>query len=161
MDSKKEIYLHAETLKEPKLITIEEEKTVEEILSKHNQINVEEEVLCFIEDGEEILDIKVTITELKHKTHLHCHRCRMVRTIVTYNGRNIEAEINPSTTGKKVKERALKEFGIPHNEWGDYVIRLGNASGEEIEDHQHIGSFVSFPNCAITLFLTRIVSIQG
>jgi len=164
---KKQIYLHGEGLKRPQVISVSEDltavKIIEEFLKKSNIENSEKSKLSiFIENNDAInKGDEDSLSNIVSKSHLHCHRCKKVHVKVNYNGQEIEKKFPPSKTVGKIFKWTIKEFGITEEDAADLVLRLGGANGQILDNTEHIGSFVTYPNCEVTLFLTPKVLIQG
>lgn len=94
-----------------------------------------------------------------HRAHVHCHRCQHVAVTVTYNGVSKSHSFKPSATGKKIMKWALDEFKLKGADAADKVLRFENK--EELDETAHIGTYAQFPKCAVQLFLTARVEVQG
>lgn len=157
------IYLHEENKKESRYLTVNSDTTIADLLKialpEHN--GESENFQVFIEDeetpknkGDHLAHIGV-----KDKSHIHCHRCKKIKVSVSYNGQSFEHAVEPSLTAKRIKKKAGEKFGISVSDLADLVLQLPDES--VLQDHDHIGSFVSFPECKIHLNLIPQNLIQG
>lgn len=168
MKKDKQIYLHGEGLKETKFIEIGSETKISEIVKEFEAITgvastKEAPVECYTDDDDSPLDKSSTAGSKKidKRSHVHCHRCKEVEVIVTYNGREEKFSFPPQTKAEKVFKKAIKEFKISDSDASNLVLRLGNGQGEILQDDDHIGSFVSYPACTLSLYLTPKKQVQG
>ncbi len=121
-------------------------------------------VECFIEDKESPSEKSATTASLKieKRSHVHCHRCKKVAVAITYNGKEEKISVPPQTVAEKIFKLAIKAFNISSSDRGsNLVLRLDNGQGQILQDDDHIGSFVNYPACHITLFLTPKKQVQG
>lgn len=168
MKKDKQIYLHGEGLKEAKFIEIGSETKISEIVKEFEAITgvastKEASVECYADDADSPLDKSSTAGSMKidKRSHVHCHRCRKVEVVVTYNGREEKFSFPPQTKAEKVFKKAIKEFKISDSDASNLVLRLDNGQGEILQDDDHIGSFVSYPACHLSLYLTPKKQVQG
>ena len=168
MNKEIELYLHGDESREPKLIRVSLEDTVESLIEKARAAGLlsaigAEDPHIFLEDVDEEFNAKEKICgcHIRHRQHLHCHRCQRVEVSVTYNGVVKAETFPPSATIKRICKWALKEFDITGADAADKTLRLGDPNGPELTDDVHIGSLVKFPNCKISLFLTVLQAVQG
>ena len=160
-----QIYGHFENIREPKLIEVPENASVKQVLETVQQqfqpgLNVKELEL-YLEDQEQPLkkEEKAEPSGIKKKAHIHCHRCAKVQITVFYNGQDKPISFPPSATGKALLHKAIREFGISESDAGDYLLKLEDKT--VLQSTDHIGSFVSYPHCAVKLFLTPTKPVQG
>ncbi len=160
-----EIYVHSINGDDPKLIRIDEEKTVEEAIKTIKaelKLPPESEFFLFIEDEEKDLESHRKLIEcgVKHRHHLHCHTCRRIHVIVSYNGVQKENQFSPSTKVRAILKWALYAFGLLGADAEGKVLRL-SATGQELLSDAHIGSFAKSSECQVKLALTPIVRVEG
>ena len=167
MDNQKFV-IFGEWIKEPTMHETNDEislKELKEIFRGYSQLeNVqEEEMHIFIEDEDGEID-EVLFKEItkKHGRHrFHCHRCRKIDVQVSFNGREFHREFNPATTEKKIMHWLKEETGMSKEEMMNHELRIGNLNGEVMRDDLHLGSYITFPQCHIQLFLTPKERFQG
>lgn len=159
------IYLHGENNRDPKLIEVSEDASVNEVIIKYNQEFSTsyklEDVELFIED-EEGLKQKDEVGEkagLKMKAHIHCHRCKKIAVVISYNGENKQFHFPPSITAKVILRQGVHAFNISPSDAGDYLLKLDDKT--ILQPSDHIGSYASFPHCQVILFLTPTKPVQG
>lgn len=162
-----EVYLHGEQLKDDKIIKVSNNQSVRDLLKSFldfsklgSDVN---EIKLYLEDKEDFKDQNLNVMEIgiKRHSHIHCHRCRHISLTVTYNGQNKDRKFAPSATGKRILKWAIKEFEISESDAANLVLRINSPLGEILQSYGHIGSFVHFPHCKITLFLTPNIQVQG
>jgi len=168
MKKDKQIYLHGEGLKEAKFIEISSEMMISEIVKEFEVITgvastKEAPVECYLDDDDNPLDKSSTAgsKKIEKRSHIHCHRCKKVEVVVMYNGREEKFSFPPQTKAEKVFKKAIKELKISASEASNLVLRLGNAQGEILQDDDRIGSFVNYPACHLSLYLTPKKQVQG
>jgi hypothetical protein len=153
------IYIHGENNKDAKSIDVPENSTNEEILlvykEKFGNLIMQEEILVFVEDEQEHHEHH----RHHHNTHIHCHRCKHITVSISYNTGIKAFHVAPSATGKKLLEKAANAFSILPIDAADLLLRLSD--GKDIESTDHIGSFVSYPNCAIAISLVPNPQVKG
>jgi hypothetical protein len=131
--------------------------------AKKAGLTVDEETTIFVEDSEEALagDARLKDHGVKNKHHLHCHRCRTVELAVTFNGQVKTRKFSPSQKVKRVLKWAVGAFELHGVDAENKELRVGGVGGTILQSQQHIGSFVSAPQCRLDLYLTAIVEVQG
>lgn len=156
-----ELYIHTADHREPKLVKIDEDATVEELLNRIAP-DADGDIHLTIEGEEEPHDRHRKLREcgLKHRHHVHCHRCRKVAVTVFYNGEQSRS-FSPSATIEKVVHWALRAFGLKGADALDKVLRLPDAPNEVLPESAHIGSFVKPHACEVRLNLTGKVEVNG
>jgi len=160
-----QIYLHGENEASPKLIEISEGASLREIIEiyQHEFANSgqAEEINIYLEDEGEALEKHHSLKDagIKHRSHVHCHRCKKVEVTVIYNGDDKSFEFSPATKAKNVLKKAINAFGISESDAHDYLLKLDDKTVLQPDDH--IGSFTSSPRCQVKLFLTAKKPVQG
>lgn len=163
--NKHQVYFHGENHREPKFIDISPEISVEEIIviyqREFGEGSAVEEIELFVEDVDEPRPRHHRGEEagIRHRGHIHFHRCKRIEVIIMYNGDDKTLSFPPSTTVKRIFLKAIEAFRISEKDAGDYVLKLED--GTILQSADHIGSFTAFPKCNIKLFLTAIKPIQG
>jgi hypothetical protein len=162
-----ELFVHTQNGVDPKLIKVSEESTVTEVLeiivaAGGHGGKVEEEILVFTEDCDEPIEHhrKLSECEIRHRHHIHCHRCRKVEVSVFYNAEHRKA-FSPGTTVKRVLEWAVKAFKLSPTDAADKILVLKGNPSEELPTDAHIGSFAAPHHCSVELCLTAPVEVQG
>lgn len=156
-----ELYVHTAESREPKLVKIEEDATVEELLTRIAP-NANGDIHLSVEDEDEPHDRKRKLCEcgVKHRHHVHCHRCQKVAVTVFYNGEQSRS-FAPSATIERVLKWALHAFELKGADALDKVLRLPGAPNEPLPESAHIGSFVKAHSCDVRLELTGKVEVNG
>lgn len=165
MTNQIEIYLHGAGTTEEKIIHVPEDATVRDVLeaAKKAGVNVDADTFLTVEDADDELpgDARLHEHGVKHKHHLHCHRCHKVEVSVTFNGQVKSRKFAPGRKVKGVLKWTVEAFSLNGVDAENKELRLGGASGTILQSQQHIGSFVQVPNCSLDLYLTAIVEVQG
>ena len=156
-----ELYIHTAEHCNPKLIKIDEDATIEELL-KRLAPDVHGELHLTIEGEEEPHERHRKLHEcgIKHRKHVQCHRCRKIAVTVFYNGEQ-SLSFAPSATIEKVLHWVLQAFGLKGADALDKVLRLTDAPDEVLPESAHIGSYVKPPTCEVRLNLTGKVEVNG
>ncbi|MGA3267411.1 MAG: hypothetical protein ABSE16_11375 [Verrucomicrobiota bacterium] len=162
-----ELYVHSAKDAEPMMIRVGAGASVEELLKKVHEAGfcegpLEELYLFAEEDGNPCnREHSLEYCGLKHRHHIHCHRCRQVRIGVNYNGVEKDETFPPSAKVKRVLRWAVDAFGLKGADAEDKVLRLAEPPQIELLGDQHIGSFVHSLKCELTLCLVPRVRFQG
>jgi hypothetical protein len=165
MSQQIEIYLHGAGTAEEKIIKVPDDATVHDVIqaAKQSGFAVDSDVIVMIEDAEEPLhaDARLSDCGVKHKHHLHCHRCHKVELAVSFNGQVKTKQFLPGKRVKGVLKWAVDAFELHGVDAENKELRLGSASGTILQSQQHIGSFVYASDCHVELYLAAIVEVQG
>jgi len=156
MNNKISIYLHQENQLKPEIVTVDKNTTYSKLMNELSK-NDRSEIHIFREN-EEMAEDKEESVHLEAKSHIHCHRCKKVQITVTYNGQAVNLTLPPSSTGEKILSKSCKELGITKDDATDLHLKNGNLV---IQFKDHIGSYVSFPDCQINLNLLPNNQMQG
>jgi len=156
-----ELYIHTAEGRDPKLIKIDEEATVEELL-KRIAPNANGEIHLIVEGEDEPHELHRKLCEcgIKHRHHVHCHRCRKVAVTVFYNGEQSRS-FAPSATIERVLKWALHAFELKGADALDKVLRLPETPNKPLPESAHVGSFVTRQSCELRLELTGKVEVNG
>lgn len=160
MEKKLQVYFYGQGAKEPKIIDVPEEGTVKELLDVLVSNGVAKEGShVFLNDEEDHLLFELTLEKagIKHKSHVHCHKCRRIKVEVSYNGKPFTEEVSPSAKAKRIIANAAKFFSIPEKDAAGLVLRL--ADNVELQDSDSIALFAV--DCSISLFLVHPVRVEG
>jgi hypothetical protein len=162
-----ELYVHTQDGADPKLVKASEESSITELLEIIATAGglggkVDEEILVFTEDCDEPVERhrKLSECEIRHRHHIHCHRCRKVKVSVFYNEEKQET-FAPATTVKRVLKWAIKAFKLSPADAADKILVLKGNSNEELPLDAHIGSFAQPHHCSVELCLTAPIEVQG
>ena len=164
MIDKLKVYLHGESIAEAKIIEIESGASHEEIIKYfHKETNASgsvEDYKLFIEreDADGITIEEEEVIVIKHKTHIHCHRCEKVEATIGYQHLTENFPVGPETTVAQLTKLAAKAFRVSPVDAADLVLRLGT---DILPVTEHIGTLVKYPDCKITLALTPPKQFQG
>lgn len=159
-----DIFYQGEGIREVDHIEVTDEHTFEAvktaIIKKHG---LQGEMLIFIEDCEEPIDEKEHAH--KHAGHAgvkaHVHRCREVKTLVTFNGETVEHQFAPAATVAKVKQWAAeKKFKMTPAEAGEHVLQLVG-SHVRPDAGTHLGALTSCPECRVVFDLVPNERVNG
>src|ERR1700683_373865 len=103
-----EIYVHTTNGIEPKLIRTSEDATVKQLIETiveagELKTGQDEDIRLFLEDSDEPVELhrKLSECEIRHRHHVHCHRCHRVKVSVFYNGEKHES-FPPSATVTRI-----------------------------------------------------------
>ena len=162
-----EVYVHTHEGVEPKLIKVSEESTVKELVEAicptgGFEGKPREEILVFLEDCDEPVEHhrKLSECEIRHRHHVHIHRCKKVKVGVFYNSER-DAVFAPSAKVKRVLHWAINAFKLTPAEAADKVLGLKGNPNAELNPDAHIGSYAKPHQCAVELCLVAPVEING
>ena len=163
-----DVYVHTCEGTDPRLIKIAEDAAVEELLERLRTAGVVlgepgEEVLLFIENGDEAVGRgrKLSDCGIRHRHHLHCHRCRHIRVAAFYNGVEKSASFSPSAKVGRVLKWAVAAFELKGVDADNKGLYLKDSPNVELLNDAHIGSFAKFPGCEVKVCLAPIIRVQG
>ena len=162
-----EVFVQMEGVKDILLIELAEDGTVHDLLhaameqGKHLG-NDEAPAMVFIEDAEDVLELDHRLEKagIRHRGHVHIHRCNRIEVSVTFNGKKITRAFPPSSTIGRIKKWAAKEFGMTEKDASEHVLQVSGATATPDED-THLGTLVTHPNCHISFDLVPKVRIEG
>lgn len=160
-----EVYVHGDQSPEPRLISVGETTTIQEIakiavdsgVSSGGEVDIQ--VFLVDEDSPLTPGNEAGGCGIKHRHHIHCHRCRQIQVSVNYNGELKKHSFAPSVKGKRILDWALDAFHLTGVDAANKVLRV-NAT-VEVDPEDHIGSFAKFPECSVVLSLTAVVRVEG
>jgi hypothetical protein len=162
-----ELYVHTNNGAEPFLIQMSEDAAVTEVLQTIASSGglggkVEDEILVFMEDCDEPVERhrKLAELEIRHRHHLHCHKCHKVQVSAFYNGVHSKT-FSPATKVERVLKWAIKAFKLSSTDAADKILVLKNQGADELPLDAHIGSFTQPHHCALEVCLTAPVEVQG
>jgi hypothetical protein len=162
-----ELYVHSAKDAEPTMIRIGTDVLVEDLLKKIHEAGLcdgpLEELHIFAEEVGEPLKRgqSIELCGVKHRHHIHCHKCHRIRVGVSYNGVEKSESFTPSAKVKRVLKWAVGAFDLKGVDGENKMLRLANPPQTELLSDQHIGSFVTEPQCEIKLCLVSRVRFQG
>lgn len=162
-----ELYVHSAKGAEPTMIRIGTDALVEELLKRILEAGLcngpLEELHVFAEEEGEPLKRELSIENcgVKHRHHVHCHKCHRIRVGVIYNGVEKSESFSPSAKVKRVLKWAVDAFDLKGADGQNKVLRLADPPQAELLSDQHIGSFATHLHCDLKLCLVPRVRFQG
>ena len=159
------IYVQVEGEKKPKLVEVPSTASIKDVLAPlaAQGVHVGDDIVMFVEDEEDELPQHERLHEhnIKHRDHLHCHRCRKIEVRVSLNGTNHCQVFPPSTRIAKVKKWAAPLFEKDGFDGTDEMaLQIANST-EQPSDDAHIGTLVTHPACELTFDLIGKPLVQG
>ncbi|QBR02494.1 hypothetical protein [Paraburkholderia pallida] len=121
-----------------------------------------EDVLIFVEDGDEPLTaetLEITLAGAQHHK-LHAHHCRHIEVTVNYNVHTAKHHFSPSTTVGKVLRWAEDKFKISESEAGHLQLQLAGTSDRPVLT-THLGALTHGRECSVVFDLLPSHRIQG
>ena len=121
------------------------------------------EVFLFLENGDEVVEGIVCISEHARSSSLkvHLHRCRHIEVTVAFNGQVVEHRFSPAATVAKVKHWAAEhKFGMTPEEAGEHVLQIAG-SHDRPAPGTHIGALIDGRVCGIAFDLVPDERING
>ena len=92
--------------------------------------------------------------------HIHCHRCRRVKTSVSYNGRDRHHQFSPAATVETARRWAVDKFKIPATDAERLFLWL-LGSEQPLDGTKHLGDLAQSPDCELALLLLPDPRVQG
>ena len=161
----KKNYLHGENDRAIRPVEIAADAAYHDVLEifkrEFNITDPAADYVLFFEEDEIFADgteVKVEL-EIVHKGHYHGHRCKVIRTVVAYNGQPKEFNFKPSATGMKVLETVTEKFGMSPVDATDLLLKVDENTIVQATDH--IGSFAGHHDCSLRLMLVSDKVVQG
>ena len=156
------LFLSGENIKEPRIIEVEEGTSIGEIVIKEFGASgaATEEIIVLLENDDRPREHTHHAKDhFRHHDHIHCHRCRDIELTFSYNNQVESIRVPPSRTGGELV-RAIPDL---------FKITLRDAEGLKMEISEdvhvaindHIGRFVSYPECKLQITLTSKHKVQG
>jgi hypothetical protein len=121
-----EIHIHSRDGEAPRLVSISEDATIEELLQKLSPGN-HTDLYLIVGDEDHPHDKRRKLSEcgVKHQHHVHCHPRTLHYTV--------DAEPQKTTQHKLTAEEIMKNAGVdPKNH---YLILLAGKGQESFKDH--------------------------
>jgi len=161
----KKVYLHGENdraIKEVEIAADAAHHHLLEVFKREFQItDTAGDYVLFFEEDEIFADgteVKVEF-EIIHKGHYHAHRCKVIKTTVSYNGQTAAFHFKPAATGKRVLHAVIHKFGISPVDAADLLLKVDDKT--IVQPTDHIGSFVGHHDCSLALMLVADKVVQG
>jgi len=121
------------------------------------------ETFLFLENGEEVIEELVCISEHARGGNLkvHVHRCRHVEVTVGFNGRVAERRFSPAATVAKIKRWAAEEkFGMTPEEAGEHVLQIAGTHHRPAPG-THVGALTDGRVCGVAFDLVPDERVNG
>ena len=143
-----ELYLHNRESEEPKLLVVEEEVRLEEVVVEHGGGG------AWLEDVDEELDVKLTIREIEivEHGHIHVNTCKQIAVTVRQD-ESKERHFAPSATVGRIYDWAAGPEGFkltPDQKVKHTLIISGTTT--EPDKATHVGSLANH-DCAVSFDL--------
>jgi hypothetical protein len=120
------------------------------------------DVAVMLEDDDREIPGSATLAEagLTNRKRVHVHRCRKVRVSVNFNGNTINDDLPPSTTVRKIKKWADKEFEIDKIDATAHALQLCGGPDRPDED-AHVGTLTNNAACSVCFDLVPKQRVEG
>jgi hypothetical protein len=152
------IYVHTANAEDPKILAVEAESTVAELLKT---VGGE---LMWLEDADDEIDQSVTlaaagVTELGH---VHIGHCKKIEVSVRFGGETKTRSFSPSARIRRVAKWAMgpSGFDLSEAEAEKHVLELPG-SDHRVPDRTHVGSIADATTCSLVLDLQPKVRHEG
>lgn len=163
-----EIFLQGEGIKDIVLLKVPQDGIVQDIVNVAKAdghiYGDEASYIVYLEDAENILDTKATLSAagISHRTHVHISRCLKVKVTVNFNGGSKTIDFPPPTTIRHVKKWATSKsvFDLTETDAGTHVLQICGSNTRPAEDI-HIGALVTCPDCLICFDLAPVIRVEG
>lgn len=121
------------------------------------------EAFLFLENGDEVVEEPVCISEHARNSSLkvHLHRCRHIEVTVGFNGQVVEHRFSPAATVARVKRWAAEhKFGMTPEEAGEHVLQIAGTHDRPAPG-THIGALSDGRVCGIAFDLVPDERVNG
>lgn len=157
-----EVYVHVEGSREPKLAKVSEDATLKEVAAAAGcSLNEADDIFIGRQDDDNAFHHGDSLdkAKVKHRQHIHCHRCKKIQVSVLYNGQK-ERDFSPAIRLDVILRWAIREFNLEGQDAADMALFL---PGEQspLDGDIHIGSLASFPECSVTLAMNAPALVNG
>jgi hypothetical protein len=162
-----DLYVHSAKDAEPRLIKVDEDILVADLVRKIAESGLcegsHEEILIFVENESEPLDREHSAKHcgLQHRHHVHCHKCHHIQVAVIYNGVEKNEAFPPSTKVRRVLKWAIEAFNLKGADAENKILRLASPPETELSNDAHLGSYAYAPACYVKLCLLPPIRFQG
>lgn len=163
---KMQVFLQGEGISKTKLVEIPPDGTIQAVIeaaSEHGlPLEPNETAVVMLEDSDDTIESNVNIqdTAIKHRCHIHVHRCRKVTVTVRFNGVQHERPFPPSATIKRITRWATRKFGLDDVDAPDHALQICNTQ-DRPEETVHVGTLVQHPHCQICFDLVPKQRVEG
>ncbi len=119
-------------------------------------------VLIFVEELDEAShdDHPVDAHASRGNIKVHVHRCRRIRTTVSYNGRNAEHQFAPGATVARVKKWAADKLGISPEDASELMLQIAGTK-DRPSPGTHLGALAKCPECHVHFDLVPDERVNG
>jgi hypothetical protein len=161
-----EVFMQMEGVKDIVLVHVPKSGSVRDLIgvAKEHGPDLGEEGLIkvFIEDEDGAVELDLFLEEagIKHRGHVHIHRCPHIEVSVNFNGRRVTDTFSPSATVARVKKWAAKELGMTEKDAAEHVLEV-TGTRISLDEDIHIGTLVNHPECRISLDLRPKIRVEG
>ena len=162
-----EVFLQGEGLKDIVLVQVPRDGNVGDLIEAAKERGLllgddKTPSLVFIEEGEDELNLNESLKEsgIRHRSHIHIHRCRKIKVLVNFNGQQESREFPPSATVGRVKKWAVKVFNMSDVDATEHVLQI-TGSDERPDEDIHIGTLVTCPNDQLSFDLVPKIRVEG
>jgi hypothetical protein len=151
-----------------KTIDVELNSTIGQIIkhnvpqASHNEDFHEDFEVYVLGQSEELSkDNSCHDQKIKHHDSLVIHRCKKVSVKVEYAGRDFIDTYNVAAEFEAVLKKALHEFSIKGKEASDFQLFLTKDQSQVVNLGYPVGAYVKYPECKITVYLSKPKANQG
>ena len=161
-----EVFLQMEGVKDIMLVHVPKGGSVRDLLGAAKEhgpkFDDEELIKVFIEDEDESVELDLILDEagIKHRGHVHIHRCHRIDVSVNFNGSQVTNPFPPSATVARVKKWATHELGMTEKDAAEHVLEVSGTK-VSLDEDIHIGTLVHYPECRISFDLRPKVRVEG
>lgn len=158
-----EVYVHAEGSREPKLVKVSDDTTLQDVAEMAGcSLNEADDIFIGRQDDDNAFHHGDSMdkSNVKHRQHIHCHRCKEILVSILYNGVQKERDFSPAIRLEVILRWATREFSLKGQDAADMALFL---PGEQspLDGDIHIGSLASFPECSVTLAMNAPALVNG
>jgi hypothetical protein len=160
-----QLFLQFEGNRRIELIEVDADSPVQEIIAAALRVGLPEdcraEACVFGEEGEEPLDLGVTLTAagVRDKHRIHVHRCRKIAVTLHFNDVTDKHHFPPSATVERVKRYFVHKIHMSPVDATEHVLQICGTT-DRPEPDQHIGALVSC-TCSVCFDLVPIKRVEG
>lgn len=155
-------FLSGEMMNEPHIIEVDEQASISEVLVMEfgpRGVQVEDVMVLLENENEPRPHGEQVQGHFRHHDHIHCHRCKDVEITFSYNNKVRSEKVPPSTTGGKLIELISKLYNVSKSDAENLNLEI--SSDVHVAKNDHIGRFVSYPECRLHISLTDKNKING
>lgn len=113
----------------------------------------------FVEDCDDERPLEA-LAEIPYGLRVHMHRLKAIDVAVRYAGREVRRAFRPSSTIRRIKHWAVREFRISPSDAAELMLQV-QGSDERPDLDTHLGALVKCPQKSVCFDLVPSARVNG